>query len=175
MRVTSSCPDYSNQLTTPTIPLVGPLFRQLVVGILSKGKSLRFCALGCSMHPTIRNGDTVTLIPITLRRPHWGDVVAIVCDPVTERVVVHRIIRMDEVTVETRGDALPCSDGIFPHTALLGVVTKIERDGQAVGTLCALWPYIPLPVLRIGRYLWRKIPGIQRFLAWFCRKVSLHR
>lgn len=143
------------------VTLAGPRFRRLVAGILGEGKCLRFTALGHSMHPTIRHGDTLTLAPMSQCRPRWGAVVAVVSDVATERVVVHRVIRLDAATVTTQGDALPRVDGTFPRVALLGVVTRIERNGRPVGLLCALWPFIPPPVRRCGLRLWR---GLRRRL-----------
>lgn len=115
-----------------TVPLSGPLFRELFAGILAAGKSVRFTALGHSMTPSIRHGDVVTISPIGTHRIRRGDVVAVVCDPAIGQVLVHRVVRLSAHTLETRGDALGYTDGRFPSTAVIGRVTAVERHGRPV-------------------------------------------
>ena len=86
------------------------------------------------MLPFIRTGDIVTVAPLD-GRARVGDVVAFV-GPAQE-LVVHRVVARHPATYEISPDntgALhdPATPDVVPFRAVLGVVTKVERDGRRV-------------------------------------------
>ncbi len=103
----------------------------LIQAVLSKGKLFRFRAPGNSMHPFVRNGDTLTLAPIR-RRPRVGDIVAFI-HPFRANVVVHRVIEVRKTACLIRGDAAsPGCDGWVPFDRILGRVVRIHRETKAI-------------------------------------------
>jgi len=121
------------------VSLAGARFRELLIGILATGHCVRFPALGHSMHPAIQHGDLVTLAPLGDRRLSGDDVVAVVRNAATRQIMVHRVRRVNNEAVETRGDALPSPDGWFPRAAIIGVVVRVERQGKAVAWRPTPW------------------------------------
>jgi fructose-1,6-bisphosphatase/inositol monophosphatase family enzyme len=102
--------------------------------LLARGCNVRFKAAGCSMHPTIADGETVILAaiqPIDLRA---GDVVVA---RVGSRLVAHRIVSVTPeapapVRVVLRGDAAAsCDPPVRPEDVLARVVA-VDRSGRQV-------------------------------------------
>lgn len=100
-----------------------------VAAVLERGVPFRFAARGSSMCPFIRSGDVLTLSPLTGRAPRLGEVVA--GRGGGDRLLVHRVVTAGAATCELRGDNCSESDGRVPLGAVLGVVTRVERDGRA--------------------------------------------
>ncbi len=112
------------------LSLSGPALLDLMGAVLSKGLPLRFRAKGWSMTPFIRDGDVITVSPFNQNRPRLGDVVAFK-RPETGNLIVHRIVSLQDGSVHILGDSIPDKpDGIIPIEALLGQVTRVERDGR---------------------------------------------
>lgn len=132
---------------TDVSPLAGPRFRELVATVLRSEKPVRFTAFGQSMYPSIQHGDVVTLSPLR-RQIRRDDVIAVICNQVTGKVIVHRVVQLTKDAVETRGDALLAADGWFARIAVLGVVTRVERQGCDVNWYCAFWTRISPTVRR---------------------------
>jgi len=104
---------------------------ELTRAVFDKGLSFRFCASGSSMHPFIRNGDIITLSPLSENSPHPGDVVAYV-RPETGRFTVHRMVSKVGHAFLISGDNSCGDDGIILRNNILGYVTKVERAGKRV-------------------------------------------
>ena len=113
------------------LSLSGSAFIELLKAVLDKGTSFRFRAEGFSMHPFIRNGDLVTLSPLSNIMPRIGDVVAFVF-PGTDRLMVHRIIGAEGRFFLIKGDNLHGPDGLIRKTNILGRVIRVERSGKEV-------------------------------------------
>jgi signal peptidase I len=77
------------------------------------------------MVPFIRNGDTITLAPIS-GNLRVGDVVAALKE--NEGLVVHRIIRILPDRVMLRGDNHVIPDPPLPISGIIGRVIMIERN-----------------------------------------------
>lgn len=113
------------------LSLSEPALRGLLQDVLAKGVPFRFKAKGFSMRPFIEDGDVITVVPFSPPEAHSGDVVAFI-DPRVDRLAVHRIVAKSDEGILMRGDNLPEEDGIVPMDNLLGLVTKVERQGQEV-------------------------------------------
>lgn len=103
---------------------------QLMDAALARGASFRFTARGFSMDPFVRDGDVLTVARVT-RRPALGDVIA-VRDPVSRRLVVHRVVACRPEGVVVRGDGAGQADGVAGPRDVLGRVVAVERRGRCV-------------------------------------------
>lgn len=103
----------------------------LVTSASQKGVPISFCAKGFSMSPFVRDGDIVTVSPLRDSLPKIGDVVAFHCT-LTDRLVVHRVICKKGNSYHMQGDSVPMPDGIVPIDNIIGLVTKLERNGEKV-------------------------------------------
>ncbi|MEI6102810.1 MAG: GNAT family N-acetyltransferase [Methanothrix sp.] len=104
---------------------------ELLSAVTEKGKSFRFRAAGISMIPFIKNMDVITVSPMPSGRPVVGDVVAFLL-PETEKLAVHRIIDKRNDSYIIKGDNVPEPDGLIPSQNVIGLVTKVERNGHRV-------------------------------------------
>ena len=87
---------------------------------------VRILLNGGSMQPLIRwNKDYVTIVPLE-EPPCTGDIV-LLCEPISEVYVVHRVWRTRDDAVLTWGDHLAKPDGWIPLEAVWGKVILIER------------------------------------------------
>ena len=98
----------------------------------AKGCLFRFNAGGHSMAPFIKDGDVVSLSPLFATLPAPGDVVAFL-HPETNGLCLHRVLSVHQDACFLQGDNLPDDpDGMIPREAILGRVTRVERDGRRV-------------------------------------------
>lgn len=104
---------------------------ELLQAVTEKGKPFRVRAFGFSMHPFIRNRDIITISPLPSGRPRLGDVAAFL-QPVTGKLVVHRVIGFKGDHCLIRGDNVVESDGLIPCPNIQGYVTCVERDGKEI-------------------------------------------
>lgn len=109
--------------------LSGKALATLLTAVLDKGVPFRFRATGFSMSPIIMDGDIITIQPFNNKKIGVGDVVAIL-QPLTEKLMVHRLIGKKGDSFIARGDNNPESDGVVPQEQLLGKVKEIERNGR---------------------------------------------
>lgn len=112
-------------------PIPGPALAAVARDVLTRGHAFRFHAPGASMYPFIRDGDVVTLVPFRPLACIPGDVVAFV-DPRSGRLVVHRVVWISDDGCRIRGDNNPQEDGEFPFEAVIGTVSRVERNGRPV-------------------------------------------
>jgi signal peptidase I len=113
------------------LPISGLCLRELLQAVLEKRCSVRFRAGGWSMGPFIKDGDVVTISPLSGRKLRPGDVVA-APSPGTNGLLLHRVVEIKDGCVVTRGDNLDRTDGHVSLSRLLGRVTRVERAGQKV-------------------------------------------
>jgi len=125
---------------------------ELLRAVLGKGVPFRFRAKGFSMHPFIKDGDVVTLSPLSARPPRVGNTVAFLY-PESGKLAIHRVVGKAGNSFLIMGDGNPGPDGMIPAKNILGCVRKVERDGKRV--------YLGL--------------GPERFLiAWLSRRRLLY-
>lgn len=99
---------------------------------LARQNILRFRALGQSMLPTIRSGDTVHVAP--LDRLREGDVLLYERGSrwFVHRLIHHRGAGERHGPLIFRGDGLPVADPPVTAAAVLGRVTRIERQSRMI-------------------------------------------
>jgi signal peptidase I len=107
-------------------------FIHVLEELLSGGHPVRFRAPGWSMHPTIRNGDAITVVPLGQSPVRVGDVVLYRRGPAA---IAHRVIRLQSaygrsVGLVLRGDAAHSCDRPIHVAQVLGRVLSVERDGR---------------------------------------------
>jgi signal peptidase I len=116
--------------------LSGTAIIALLSAVHEKGADFRFRATGASMSPTIRDGDIITLSPPKGLKPVSGDILAF-RHPTTGKLIVHRVIKLSSDTFLGKGDNSLDPDGLIPMSNILGVVTRVERNGFSL-----FWPDI---------------------------------
>ena len=111
------------------LALSGESLAGLMGAVLEKGRSFRFEARGESMHPTIRDGDVITVVPRGRRPPRTGDIVAFV-HPETGGVRIHRIVGVEDGRYVLKGDNALGADPAVGRDRILGFVVGLERAGR---------------------------------------------
>lgn len=113
------------------IALSGDSLTGIMVAVLAKGRPFRFRARGFSMSPFIKDGDVVTVLPLGDSGPRVGDVVAFRF-PATGKSAVHRVVKRMGQGYVVRGDNADEADGTVSRDRIIGVVSRVERDGKRV-------------------------------------------
>ena len=113
--------------------LSGDVLPELLRDILGKDAECRFQAKGHSMSPFIKDGDVVTISPLSGSSPRLGDVVAF-NHPEAGKLVIHRIVREKGDFYLVRGENAFEADGYIEKRDILGFVTRVERKGRRVLT-----------------------------------------
>jgi signal peptidase I len=105
-------------------------FVDLSTKLLQDRRSIRFCAHGMSMKPTILHGDFVTVEPIDASEIKRGDIV-LYRD--RDHVIAHRVVGL---TASRRflfcGDGKETADPPIRPDQILGRVVALERDGHSL-------------------------------------------
>lgn len=104
------------------------------------------------MAPLIRDGDVLTVTPIEEREPRAGDVVAFV-RPQDGRLAIHRVVARVGTGWLVRGDNTPRTDGVVRADDILGVVTRVEREGRDVRLGLGREAVVIAKLSRIGLWL----------------------
>jgi len=113
------------------LSISGAALVDLSRAVFDKGIPFRFRAKGFSMSPFVKDGDTVTLAPLSHAQPFLGDIVAFV-SPGTGMLVVHRVVGKGDKHFLIKGDNMPDVDGFVRRKNILGRVTRVERNGKDV-------------------------------------------
>jgi hypothetical protein len=99
--------------------------------VLARGQALRFQARGLSMRPLIEDRDVVTVSPLGGAIPCAGDIVA--CrHPGTRRLVIHRVRGVRPGGWLVQGDSASAADGVVAAADVIGLLTRVERDGAEI-------------------------------------------
>jgi signal peptidase I len=104
---------------------------ELLKAVTEKKKSFRVQALGSSMYPFIKDSDYITISPLTSCHPRLGEIVAFI-NPVTKKLVVHRVVGRKKDNYLIKGDNNSEHDGLIPKANILGYVTKVEKEGNTI-------------------------------------------
>jgi len=83
------------------------------------------------MFPFIRPKDVVYVLGPPHEEVRLGDVVALRTE-LGNGLLVHRVVARVGEELLLRGDSRPAADGCYKPEDVLGVVTRVERDGRAV-------------------------------------------
>lgn len=132
---------------------------EIISALREKGASFRFQAKGFSMGPAIRDGDVITLSPLFSLIPRRGDVLAF-RHPDRLRMVVHRVLRKRKNSFYFKGDNTPAADGWKPVENILGLITRVERQGKNV-----FWPDRRHAWARFYFWLYTFWPPVRRLLV----------
>ncbi|MDQ1330597.1 MAG: signal peptidase [Thermodesulfobacteriota bacterium] len=126
-------PDYKRPAIIKNgISIPGTAMIEIMQEVLSRGMSFRFRAGGFSMAPFIRDGDIISVSPLSSIPPGIGDVVAFL-HPETKLLCIHRVLYRNNGALMIQGDNLPGNpDGMIPGEAIIGHVTRVERSGRSI-------------------------------------------
>ena len=157
------------------IMLSATLVMELIEAVHEKGASFRFQAPGHSMVPSIRDNDVITVSPLKGLVPRRGDVVAF-RHPERPQLLVHRVLHThpQDKRYFIKGDNCPMADGWVPAENVLGLITKVERDGKD-----RFWPHHanPSPLANVYLEFYPLWPPVRRVLArvkrWLCRPIGI--
>ncbi len=108
-----------------------PILIGVLQAVLDKGEPFWFEATGGSMWPFVRDGDVITVSPLSDTPPRLGDVVAFT-RPESGKLVVHRVVGKRDGSYLIRGDGSPDCADVIPRANILGRVTRVERNGKRV-------------------------------------------
>jgi len=109
----------------------GEVLPELVKEVVSKGVECRLQVKGYSMSPFIKDGDTITISPVSGSLPRFGDVIAFI-HPRTEKLLIHRVVWKSGDTYLLKGEGALEPDGLIKKENVLGLVTKVERKGKRI-------------------------------------------
>ncbi|KKN11095.1 hypothetical protein LCGC14_1029990 [marine sediment metagenome] len=135
----------SDELGTPSQQ---QLFIDMSTELLRRGQSVRFRAPGLSMHPAIREGETITVAPISPFNIKRGDILLYI---VGKKVIAHRVVGIEreksdssshtstqskalnpQIIFTLRGDASAICDEPVEAEQVLGKVVSVERHGRSI-------------------------------------------
>lgn len=102
---------------------------ELLRETIAKGHLFRFKAKGFSMCPFIRDGDIITVSPLTDEKIGFGEIIAFI-HPDTDKLVVHRVVGKSQEKYFIKGDNVFKPDGLILKERILGCVTRIERGNK---------------------------------------------
>lgn len=122
------------ELNITNLPCTAAEFGDLSADLLKMGKQVRFRAAGSSMHPLVRDGDTLLVAPCQPSSIRLGDI--LLCVGAHQCVVVHRVIRRkgsrSGVQFLLQGDQAPHSDGWIEQANVYGRLEEIDRGGKRI-------------------------------------------
>jgi hypothetical protein len=135
------------------------LFTPLCVRMLADGHAVRFRAPGFSMHPSIRDGEWMTVEPAWSASVRRGDVLLYRSARGLTAHRVRRIVALDgsRRSLVFGGDnSGDCEERVAPG-AILGRVVCVERDGRRVDPNALR--------ARMTARVWHILAGLKRGLA----------
>ena len=109
------------------------IFIAVIDDALTSGTIVRFRAEGASMYPTIRDGETITVVAVSPDEVVRGDV--LLCRNGT-RVLAHRVVGVatngTERLFQLKGDAKIECDAPVGARAIVGAVVNVRRNGRLI-------------------------------------------
>ena len=103
----------------------------LIRDVLGQGSSINLIAKGFSMAPFIKDGDVLTLAPLSISAPAFGDVVAFKSSK-GNKLAIHRVIKAHKDRYLMKGDSCSEPDGYIPKDDVLGLLSRINRAGKRI-------------------------------------------
>ena len=113
------------------ISVPGTAIAELLQSVLCKGSLFKLQAKGFSMSPFIRDGDVLTISPLSGISPGLGDVAAFIHKG-TGVPFIHRVVGRKGNTYLLKGDNATEADGLISGSNILGCVRMVERGGLRV-------------------------------------------
>lgn len=136
-----------------TLDLSGKDLGKLVRQFMESGKKLSVRVPGISMLPAIAPQDLICIAPYSGILPCPGDIVAYI-DPASQRLTVHRLIRVARKHFKAKGDNCRTDDGILPIDCLIGRVIQVNEVTSFKTGLLKKWPRIIMWFLSAVNLLW---------------------
>lgn len=99
---------------------------RLAAEVLRDSGELRLRVTGSSMLPSLWPGDSLLIRRVRLSEVAPGDLVLFARN---QRFFVHRVLKLSDDRLLTRGDSVPVADPVVGPDELLGRVQSISRDG----------------------------------------------
>lgn len=109
---------------------------ELVAEVAREFGEVRFRAIGFSMMPVILPGDVLTVRRCGVADLRPEDVILYRRN---EALVAHRIVRMDEDRLITRGDSVRHEDSPIGEPEIVGQVVSVDRRGRAISLPLSFW------------------------------------
>jgi signal peptidase I len=149
----------------------GSALKEIIHAVFSKNLPFRFRAKGTSMAPFIQDGAIITIHPITKNKIPTGEIIAF-RHPLSDKLVVHRMIRRYHGFIIAKGDNNSQDDGDIPEKNIFGIVTKVENKERDIylGSRFMKWF---LALLSRYQLLNKKIFDILQRCNNYRRKLSL--
>ena len=109
------------------------VFVSMSVDLLERGHEVRLRAPGWSMHPTIKDGALLTVVPISPADIRKGDIIFYRSGI---NVFAHRVVciekqKEDAICFTLRGDALGAPDERVESHQILGKVVSVGQNGNS--------------------------------------------
>ena len=138
------------------------MFPSLISELLDNGRSVRFSAPGRSMYPTIREGETITVRPVSSSAVKVGDIILYCWE---KGVIAHRVVGTENTHAGgprfiLRGDSSGACDERVKPEQILGKVVVADRNGRPIDLYS-----IPS---KVRRHLH---PFASRFKQWALQKA----
>ena len=131
-------------------------FLDLTTDLLSRGYGVRFKASGESMHPAIRDGEVITVKPVSPGEVKWGDILLYHSE---RGLIAHRVKSVKRqggkpMVLLLCGDGAATCDDPVSAECILGKAVSVERHGRTV----------PLTGLRakMARVAWMFLSQVRR-------------
>jgi polysaccharide export outer membrane protein len=105
------------------------LFLNISASLLKSGYSIEFHASGKSMYPTIRDGELITVQPVTISEVKNGDIVLYRNE---KGVIAHRVVHVNKPNLLLRGDSSNTLDAPVMPDQILGKVISTKRAGRKI-------------------------------------------
>jgi len=99
-------------------------FEPTLRAVLAAGHGARFRVEGDSMHPVIRGGDYVHVVPCAAETLRRGDVILA---STVRGLTAHRIVRIKGRQIITRGDNSLRADPPVESASVIGKVVQVEQ------------------------------------------------
>ena len=129
-------------VSSSSFPTPFCLFTDVAIGLLRQGYGVRFYAKGLSMHPTIKDGEMITVEPVVASQVKRGNILLYHNG---RSLVAHRVVRIANKTslldlqssvlgtfFILRGDACSSCDEPVQADQALGRVVCVERNGRLI-------------------------------------------
>jgi signal peptidase I len=133
-------------------------FAEVTFDLLGSGQPVRFLVRGRSMHPEVRDGEMVTVRPVTAGEVKVGDIILYRAG---DGALAHRVIRTEvragRPVFILRGDASVTSDEPVEAAQVSGQVVSVTRGGRTVrldSPMARVRHRSRAFLLRVHRWLW---------------------
>lgn len=124
--------------------------------LLSQGEGFWLTVTGYSMTPTlIHEKDRVYISPFD-GKAKKGDILLTLTNG--DGCLLHRVVKYDGDMLYYKGDALSCCEGPLPVRYVLGIATRVKRNGRIIKINARFnrWSIVRLRIWRLKNRVIRK-------------------